>query len=492
MVERDKELGSSSNYTAQPSEQEIRNGAGETGSMNLHRDGSTSLTPSATEKKSDARKSKIIKTLSMGFYSKVVGIVVSFAMAPLAVNYLGSDGYGLWIAASSLIALLSFADGGAGNALLNMVSHAAVASSKESLKSIVSSGFFVLLSISIIGALLFLLLTPHVNWVWVFGITEGIQHQELQSLVLIVGLAFFIGMPFSVVGNVQKGFQEGNIQEFWNAKGRLLSFVFVCVSIHFDLGLTGFALAIVLGPIVAALCNNTYYFAIRKKELWPALSSVKRADVNTVLSIGSLFFFLQITASIQISADNIIIANILGPSAVTQYAVCMQLAMVVPVTMGLLWAPLWPAYREALASGDIAWVKRVFFKSLKLALSVGMPSAIILVLFGQETIELWVGDELIPSMLLLVGCGIWLTFLLVGGVFNVFFNAIQLIKAQIIMAVCSGLSNILITIFLVEKIGISGAIYGTIVAYFLCVLLPCVFMVSKVIKNIEINSSVGA
>lgn len=91
--------------------------------------------------RAQSRKNKILKTLSVGAYAKVVGVVVSFAMVPMAVGYLGVEGYGLWIAVASLVAMLSFVDGGAGNALVNMVSHATGANSNKSLPAIVSSGF---------------------------------------------------------------------------------------------------------------------------------------------------------------------------------------------------------------------------------------------------------------------------------------------------------------------------------------------------------------
>jgi len=183
------------------------------------------------------RKNKIIKTLSVGAYSKVIGVVVTFTMVPLAVNYLGKDGYGLWMAVSSLIAMLSFVDGGAGNALVNMVSHATGVKSTKSLQTIVSTGFFVLLAIAMFGGSLFYMLTPFVSWLWVFGLSDGISAQMVQTLVLIVGLAFFIGMPCSVVGKVQLGFQEGNIEAFWSAKGRILSLFFVFLAIKLNAGL---------------------------------------------------------------------------------------------------------------------------------------------------------------------------------------------------------------------------------------------------------------
>jgi len=384
--------------------------------------------------------------------------------------------------------MLSFVDGGAGNALVNMVSHATGKDSKQSIKGIVSSGFFVLLIIAVFGALLFSLLHTYVPWAWVFGLSESVNTHDLEMLVLIVGFAFFLGMPISVVGNVQRGFQEGNLEAFWNAKGRLLTLLFVYIAIQEDLGLLGVACGFVAGPIVASMVNNFYYFGLKKRGGAPSLHHLNSTDVKAVLGTGGLFFVLQITSAIQMQGDNIIIANMLGPSAVSQYAICMQLFMAVPMFMALLWTPLWPAYREALASGDADWVRRVFIKSLKLALLVGIPTAGVLVVFGGDIIRLWVGDEVVPSMLLLVGCGIWLILVLIGNTLGMLLNAVQDLKLQISVAICAGVGNVVLTIFLIGKIGVAGAIYGSILSYFCCALIPYAILIPKLLKRINMST----
>ena len=290
-------------------------------------------------------------------------------------------------------------------------------------------------------------------------------------------------MPFSVVGNIQRGFQEGNIQAFWNAKGRLLSLLFVYMAIKMDLGILGFAIAFVMGPIVAAAVNSMKYFFLTKKELLPKLSLVTIDEAKIVLGTGGLFFILQITSAIQLQADNIIIANMLGPSLVTQYAICMQLFMVVPMIMGLLWAPLWPAYREALASGDAQWIKRIFIKSMQLALIVGVPASIIFIVFGQDIIRLWVGDEVVPSRELLIGCGIWMLMVIMGNALAVLLNGLQVIKTQIIIASSAAVLNIVFSVWLISRFGVEGAVYGTVLSYLLCALIPYYFLVPKLFRS---------
>jgi O-antigen/teichoic acid export membrane protein len=47
---------------------------------------------------------------------------------PLTLTYLGSERYGMWMAISSIVALLAFADFGLGNGLVNAIAVASVSS----------------------------------------------------------------------------------------------------------------------------------------------------------------------------------------------------------------------------------------------------------------------------------------------------------------------------------------------------------------------------
>lgn len=440
------------------------------------------------QSRADKRRNNIIKTVKMGGYAKGVSVVVSLTMVPLAVNYLGIEQYGLWVAVSSFVAMLSFIDGGVGNAIVNMVSHATGAHSDKSFaKEAISSGLFSLLIIAVLGSMLFLLLYPVIPWVWVFGLKENSSSSNLLNVVLVVVLALFANIFFSAIGKIQRGFQEGHIEAFWNAKGQILSLGLVGLAIWLEGGLPWFAFAYVMGPISAYLANNLYYFLIRNRELIPRISCVRSTSVKEMLGVGGLFFVLQITSTIQSQADNVIIANMLGPSAVPPYAICMQLFLVVPMVMGLLWAPIWPAYREALASGDGEWIRRVFLKTIRVALLVGLPASLILVVFGQDIVLLWVGDKVIPSLWLLVGFGIWQIFLLIGNVLAMLFNAVQWMRVQIVVAISAGASNIVLTIYLINKFGMEGAIWGTVVSYLLCALIPFSILVPRLLLHLRVN-----
>ena len=430
------------------------------------------------------RMNKIAKTAWSGLIAKIVTIVSSLLMVPLAVHYLGKEQYGLWVAMSSLVLMMGFMDGGAGNAVINLVAHAS-GSQKEALPKIVSTAFFCLMLLAFSGCLIFLGAFPFVSWRMLLGVSESTPLSDLNIVVLIVGLFFFASMFTTMVGKIQRGLQEGNLDNFWNGVGAALSLLFVYIVIQVDAGLVGFVIAFLAGSMLAYVASNVHYLLILRKDLRPKLVNVDVAVAKNLFAVGGMFFVLQIVAAIQSQADNVIIANMMGAAAVTNYAICMKLFLLFPALFSLLMTPLWPAYREAFASGDMRWVKRIFLKSMRWAVLASVPAAMVLVIIGGKFIELWVGPEAIPSLGLLIGSGIWLVLMTIGSALSVFLNGLQIVKIQLVVSIIAGVVNIILTIWFIQMYGVVGAVFGSVVSYFAFTMVPYFFLVQKMLRGFE-------
>ena len=113
-----------------------------------------------------------------------------------------------------------------------------------------------------------------------------------------------------------------------------------------------------------------------------------------LLQVGLFFLVLQLAIAVAYTSNSIILAALLGPSAVAEYAVVAKLFMIPTVMVGFALGPLWPAYREALSRGDTQWVRRTFRRSLRVSLAVGGVVSAVLVALGLPLIAAWVGPQL--------------------------------------------------------------------------------------------------
>ncbi len=81
----------------------------------------------------------------------------------------------------------------------------------------------------------------------------------------------------------------------------------------------------------------------------PRFRDVHLGTARPLLKTGSFFLVLQLTGLVAYSLDNVVIAQIMGSSAVQEYAVPTKLFGLAPTLLSFALAPLWPAYREAMA-----------------------------------------------------------------------------------------------------------------------------------------------
>ena len=110
-----------------------------------------------------------------------------------------------------------------------------------------------------------------------------------------------------------------------------------------------------------------------------------------------------------------------------------------------------------------------------------------MILASGFIIDIWVGSEYVPSYILRIGCGIWLFLNIIGGALAVFLNGMEILRPQLIIAAVTTMFNLIITISLVPLIGVSGAVWGSVLAYAVFALLPSFLLVRKSINSFAFN-----
>ena len=106
---------------------------------------------------------------------------------------------------------------------------------------------------------------------------------------------------------------------------------------------------------------------------------------------------IGMSIAIGYTSHTFVIAHILGQETVAEYSVPYRLFSIVTVVLSFFLIPLWPAYAEAAARGDVAWVRRTLRRSVQWGLAFNVTAGIVLILLGRQIIHLWVGSQVTPS-----------------------------------------------------------------------------------------------
>ena len=108
-----------------------------------------------------------------------------------------------------------------------------------------------------------------------------------------------------------------------------------------------------------------------------------------------------------------------------------------------------------------------------------------LVLAGGRIVDVWSRGKVHPHASLLIGLGLWLVLGSAGNALAMFLNAAHIVRLQVVCATLMAVANILLSIALARRIGVSGLIWGTVISYSLLVVLPYAFLVPRLVQRMQ-------
>lgn len=440
------------------------------------------------EERTRQRYRRILITMITEVGAKGINIFATLISVPLTIHYLGTERYGMWLTISSLIIVLQFTDLGLGNGVLNAVSEANGKDDRKFAQVYISSGFYLLVSIALLLAGILLVSYPYISWSAIFNVVSDQAVKEAGPATAIYLISFLIGLPFGLVQRIQLGYQEGFLNSIWTGIGSLGSLVCLLIVIQVKAGLPWLALAMTGVPLAATIANGLWLFTLRRPWLWPQPSLINREAVKKIFNLGTMFFLLQVAVAFAFSSDNLIAARVLGPDAVTEYAVPMRLFSTIMILIGLVQQPFWPAYGEAFARRDQIWIKRTLIRSIQVSVLLSSAPSLILIIFGQQIIHWWVGPQVSPSFLLLIGLALWTVLSAIGTAQAMFLNGAGIIKFQAFCSVAMAVSALITKFFFAQMFGIVGIVGGMVISYTIFTAIPMAIYIPRVLARINVTA----
>jgi O-antigen/teichoic acid export membrane protein len=434
---------------------------------------------STIEGRSNERLRRVFWTATTSALAKAVNTLTILVSVPITLGYLGTERYGLWMAITSIVAFLGFADLGIGNVILNLVSESNGRNDVEAARKCISSALFMLIWISAGLACLFVFIYPHVGWDQFFNVSSSIAKKEAGPAVAIFVACFLVNLPLSIIPRIQMGYQEGYVSSLWQGISNSLGLAGLIAIVHLRAGLPWLVLVITGSPALGNLLNGIGLFVFQRPWLVPRRQDISALIAKQIVWVGFLFLVLQVTNAITYSADNIIIARVLGPEAVTNYAVPSKLFTLVPTTLSMFLTALWPAYGEASARGDDAWAQKTLVKAVLATFVLCLLSSLFLLAFGEKILQIWTDSRVMFSLSLMIGLGVWTTLSSVITAIGLFLNAIDKVGFETTFALLTAFFATLAKVLLARSVGLPGVVWSNIAVSAFLMLIPYTIYLTK-------------
>jgi O-antigen/teichoic acid export membrane protein len=413
-----------------------------------------------------------------------LGIIVS--VVALATPLIGAESVGVWLALKSLTAMLTFADLGVGNALVNVVAESVGAGDTSRAKRGAASAIALASAIAVVLLGLVAITWPWLAWEAIFHTSSQAPSPDMRRAVLIALVLFAVSLPLGVVKRLQTGHQRSYEASSWDAAGG--AFAVAGVFALSRAGHASLSLVVFIAdglPIVASAVNAALFLRRDGSRVALDRDQVDRGTMKHLLRTGRWFVLLETAFACAVASDGFVATRVLGPEAAVAIAVPSKLAVVLPTLVVLALTPLWPAYGEAIACGDVAWVRRTLVKSYATALLLTVPSGCGLVAFGGWLIARMTRGSVHASHGLLLGLAAWSVLAAVGHASGTFLNAAKVIRAQALTMAPMAVLAFGLKFALAPRFGVAGIVWATVLAYASVTLLPQSLLVVRRLRELE-------
>jgi O-antigen/teichoic acid export membrane protein len=409
----------------------------------------------------------------------------------LTAPWLGAERFGVWATFASLVTMLSFLDLGVGNALVNRVASARAravdappaghgeASARRvpaSERAVISGGLAMLVAFALASAALLALAAWLMPWHRVFSVDNGSAlAEEARCAAFVFAALFALHLFGSGVLKVLIGQQRMHVAHTVSAACTLVSCLTLWWASSLRVGVpallaAGFGVQLLAGwlvlPSVLASARGT---ASRHGAAPP---DPWRAEAVALLRGGSLFLVLQIGSMIAWGADSLILATTSGAAAVAVYAVGQRLLQFASQPFGVFNAPLWPAYADAHARHDRAFLRHALGRSLRWTCAGSAVIALVLALAGPSLVPWWTGGAITVPWHVLGLFAVWSVVEATGNALAMYLNGTGIVRQQVVVVLAFCVLAIPAKAAGAWWGGVGGLLAASLASYMLAVVLP--------------------
>lgn len=430
----------------------------------------------------DRRHRQIALATLSSIAAKISGLLLAYASVSLAIGKLGSAAFGLWMTINSMSVLMPFADLGLGNGLISYVSRRIGESKISDIPGAVSACLYIAAASGAIMAGGGALITAHLSILSrIFGTNDPAALNEVIPSVTIFFLCLGMTLPLSIVEKVQMGAQDSYISNLWQICTTVLTLGGLYWISRGKCELHNLVLAYTGAPVIAKLANFIIYFFSTRRDLRPALLTPDWKTGRYLLRCGTAFVVLQSSVALGYMCDSLILASQLGAGAVAVYNVVQRLFSLT-IIAELSIAPLWGAFGEALARGDVRWVRNTFSKSLRLNTALAASICLTLLLLGNFLIKHWTKSTVHAEPLLLASFALWRVFNVVQANLSVLLNHEKTLRKQTRFFLFAAILAFALKFPLLHVLGTSGVVLATVASFSILYAIPCFAMARDLLK----------
>lgn len=333
-------------------------------------------------------KAKIISGMSVDAIGSIASLVVGIAVLPFYFNYISQEQYGLWLAISGLVALISVVDMGADQYLMTIVSNDKKFFSKDIGSYVLST-----LVIKTLVSLLFLIvgLVVFIFLPLVIKIESAFLSIAKQTFTLSL-LLLILNLYSGTISTIAYARHHLSLVNGLASLSSVLTSIGTILLLSLGFDIIAFPVSLLLFGSLQ-LIYLLYYSINKYPHIEFNIKNYKFQNIRPMMNFSFSFQVLKLLFMVRTQYIAIAINNLVGPSAVASYNLTSRLVQMVPVFSSKIALPFFPSFSKYFAINNIRDASEIFTKINKIIFRFSIFSIIICVSITKPFVVLWVGSS---------------------------------------------------------------------------------------------------
>lgn len=363
-------------------------------------------------------------------------IGVQLLLIPISIKFINTEYFGVWLTLSSIILLLNIFDLGMGNGLRNKLAVSIINGNDEEGRSYISTTYFFLGIIAIIGFVISYIVSQNFDWNQVLTVPDSLANGRIQNVIGTILMAFFASFFLKPIFAVSYAIHRPFIEPLITLLGNLgcLIIISILVKIKGKGSIEELAFIYCLSPLVFHFCSTIFLYLFHFKKFRPSIRNIDFALVKPLMGLSAKFFVIQVAATLVISATNFVVSKFFGNRAVTDFNIVQRYFSIILIVQAMILTPYWNLITDSYERRDVGWLTSTFAKLLRINLFL-ILGIMLMIIFADIFLEMWIGSDYRVSRTLLYMFAINTVVYLFSSLFTTFINGTGKVKLQMFTAI---------------------------------------------------------
>ena len=408
-------------------------------------------------KKGITKKRHFIYNLLSSYGNNIIASILSFISVPIALNYWGSELYGVWTILISFATYITVSGLGIDSATGLLMTKNPELKTKV---SILKKGVRLLVCCSVIASVIIVLLTLFVpDWFRIIGKMDEDNYPvaKISACIFIAGI--IINLPLCAVSNSLASFGKAYIGNLVGTFQAVFGFVIILITVGLKLSLPFYVLLFSCNTIFCSLIKVfIVLIIIRKLKNEDIILEKQPSEDNhykAILRMG-INMSLYGTALLLIpNISNLIITNNLDVKSLVPYNLSYRLFIIVIGLVQNITQSLSPLFGTEFGKGNWNWLQKTYRTLFYTFIPLTVFVLLGVIWLSRPFIGLWTGsfDNYAGNLISIVLASYFLIVML-SHINHIIINAFNYTDKVWIISWCDGLLFLVSSTLLIKKFGV--------------------------------------